>query len=128
MKYKTLHHARCFFTILGCLFFLNLTLSCESDLDSIAPTEAELQVSVSGTLSGNPRSNISVAIYHTEEDAMEEIAAIESSYTDEDGIAIFGDLEIGKRYWIRIDSILLKNIKLSKELNAGFNEFIIRIL
>ncbi|WP_108809156.1 hypothetical protein [Aquimarina spinulae] len=128
MKYKTLHCARYFFTILGYLFFLNLILSCESDLDPITLTEAELHVSVSGTLSGNPRSSISVAIYHTKNDAIEEINTIKSAHTDDDGIAIFDHLEIGKRYWIRIDSILLKNIKLSEELNAGFNEFIIRIL
>lgn len=72
MKYKTLHRARCFFTILGCLFFLNLTLSCRSDLDSLIPTEAELHVSVLETLSGNPRSGISVAVYHTKNDAIEE--------------------------------------------------------
>jgi len=101
--------------------------SCESDKSNI--TFSDLEVNVSGTLSGNPRSGLKVTVYDTEEDAMNEVNAITSSQiTDSNGYSFFQDLEPGFRYWVRVDTTLINNIKRSQQLDEGFNEMSMTIL
>lgn len=119
------------------LFKLSLLLvvifsiaSCDLD-DTVddMPKFAELEVYVSGTLSGNPRSGLKIAIYDTEEDALNEVNAVTfPQSTNSDGIAFFGNLEPGIRYWVRVDTTLINNINRSQVLSAGFNEMSMTIL
>lgn len=63
-------------------------VSCESEDANI--TFSDLEVYVSGTLSGNPRSGLIVAVYDTEEDAMNKFNAVTSTQTiNSDGFAFF---------------------------------------
>ena len=102
-------------------------ISCESDDSNI--TFADLEVYVSGTLSGNPRSGLKVVIYETEQDAIDEVNALTfNHYTDNDGFAFFQDIEPGFRYWVRVDTTLLNNINRTGLLNEGFNEMSMTIL
>ena len=101
--------------------------SCETDDSNI--TFADLEVYVSGTLSGNPRSGLKVVIYETEQDAIDEVNALTFiHYTDNDGFAFFQDIEPGFRYWVRVDTTLLNNINRTDRLNEGFNEMSMTIL
>ena len=114
------------FTILGIVLFL--TTSCEDDSEDIIQF-ADLEVYVSGTLSGNPRSGLRVAVYETEQDAMDEVNAITSSQlTDSGGFVFFQNLEPGFRYWVRVDTTLIHNINRSDVLATGFNEMSMTIL
>lgn len=90
---------------------------------------AELEVYVSGTLSGNPRSGLSVTVYDTEEDAQKEVNAVTfSEITDSDGFAFFRGLEPGFRYWVRVNTDLIRNIDRSDVLTTGLNEMSMTIL
>lgn len=114
------------FTILGIV--LLLTTSCDEDSEDILRL-ADLEVYVSGTLSGNPRSGLRVAIYETEQDAMDEVNAITSTQlTDSGGFVFFLNLEPGFRYWVRVDTTLIHNINRSQVLTTGFNEMSMTIL
>lgn len=118
------------------LFKLSLLLvvifsifSCETEDTADIISFSDLEVYVSGTLSGNPRSGLKVAIYHTEEDALNEVNAVTfPQSTNSDGIAFFGNLEPGIRYWVRVDTTLINNINRSQVLSAGFNEMSMTIL
>lgn len=122
MKSKTIHF---YFTFVCALLFV--TSSCESDDSGII--FSELEVFVSGTLSGNPRSGLKVVLYETEQDAMDEVNALTfEHFTDNDGFAFFQDLEPGFRYWVRVDTTLLHNINRSDVLDEGFNEMSMTIL
>ena len=103
--------------------------SCEEDSVDENLQFADLEVYVSGTLSGNPRSGLKVAVYDTEEDAMNEVNAVTfPQNTDSGGFAFFQGLEHGFRYWVRVDTTLLKNINRSQVLTTGFNEMSMTIL
>jgi hypothetical protein len=118
---------------------LNFALSCgllftifscevEDSLDNVFQF-ADLEVYVSGTLSGNPRSGLKLAIYDTEEDALNEVNAVTfPQSTNSDGFAFFGNLEPGFSYWVRVDTTLIHNINHSQVLTAGFNEMSMTIL
>ena len=102
-----------FYFTMVCAMVFALT-SCESD-DSVFNDFqlADLEVFVSGTLSGNPRSGLSVAIYDTEEDAMNEVNRITSSqFTDSNGNAI--EFNRGK---VWVEMVPLKNDRLDGELS-----------
>ena len=101
--------------------------SCESeDTNNLF---ADLEVYISGTLSGNPRSGLKVVLYGTEQDAIDEVNALTfEHFTDNDGFAFFHDLEPGFRYWVRVDTTLIHNINRSDQLNEGFNEMSMTIL
>jgi len=115
------------FALLGIILFT--TTSCESDVIDGEVVFSDLEVYVSGTLSGNPRSGLNVAVYETEEDAINEVNAITfHQNTDSDGYAFFQDLEPGFRYWVRVDTTLLNNINQTQRLNEGFNEMSMTIL
>ena len=114
------------FTIL--VIVILLTTSCDEDSEDILRL-ADLEVYVSGTLSGNPRSGLRVAIYETEQDAMDEVNAITSTQlTDSGGFVFFLNLEPGFRYWVRVDTTLIHNINRSQVLTTGFNEMSMTIL
>jgi len=104
-------------------------LSCESDSEDEIFQFSELEVYVSGTLSGNPRSGLKVAIYETEEDAINELNALTfPQITNSDGFANFQGLEPGYRYWVRVDTSLIHNINRSQVLTNSFNEMSMTIL
>lgn len=116
------------FILLGGLLF---TLSsCElEDADRAYGRFADLEVYVSGTLSGNPRSGLRVAVYDTENDARNEVNAVTfPEFTDGGGYAFFIDLDPGYRYWVRVDTDLIHNINRTHILERGFNEIRMTIL
>lgn len=116
------------FALLLAMLFTVSSCELEDSVDDIFQF-AELEVYVSGTLSGNPRSGLKVAIYDTEEDAINEVNAVTfSQNTDSDGFAFFQGLEPGFRYWVRVDTTLLNNINRSQVLATGFNEMSMTIL
>lgn len=122
---KRLHFKR--FNLAFIIAVLFSITSCESDDSNI--TFSDLEVYVSGTLSGNPRSGLRVTVYDTEDDAMNEVNAVTSTQiTDSDGYAFFQDLESGFRYWVRVDTTLINNINRSQQLDEGFNEMSMTIL
>lgn len=122
---KRLHFKR--FNLAFIIAVLFSITSCESDDSNI--TFSDLEVYVSGTLSGNPRSGLRVTVYDTEDDAMNEVNAVTSTQiTDSDGYAFFQDLESGFRYWVRVDTTLIHNINRSQQLDEGFNEMSMTIL
>ena len=122
---KRLHFKR--FNLAFIIAVLFSITSCELDDSNI--TFSDLEVYVSGTLSGNPRSGLRVTVYDTEDDAMNEVNAVTSTQiTDSDGYAFFQDLESGFRYWVRVDTTLIHNINRSQQLDEGFNEMSMTIL
>ena len=115
------------FTILGIV--LLITISCDEDSVDDNFQFADLEVYVSGILSGNPRSGLRVAVYETEQDAQDEVNALTSAqFTDNNGFAFFQDLEPGFRYWVRVDTTLIHNINRSEVLVTGFNDMSMTIL
>jgi len=115
-----------YFAIFGIV--LLVTTSCDENSEDIFQF-ADLEVYVSGTLSSNPRSGLKVAIYETEDDAMNEVNPITSpQITDSNGYAFFQDLEPGFRYWVRVDTTLIHNINRTNNLDEGFNEMNMTIL
>ena len=116
------------YAFLLAMLFSMTSCELEDSVDDIFQF-AELEVYVSGTLSGNPRRGLKVAVYDTEEDAINEVNAVTfSQTTDSGGFAFFQDLEPGFRYWVRVDTTLLKNINRSQVLTTGFNEMSMTIL
>ena len=100
--------------------------SCEDEDDFF---QADLKVYVSGTLSSNPRSGLRVTVYTTENDAENEVNEYTSTQiTDDDGFVFFQNLEHNVRYWVRVNSVLIKNIKRSGTLRVGLNEMSMSIL
>ena len=110
------------------VIFFSMT-SCESDSEDDIFQFADLEVYVSGTLAGNPRSGLKVVVYETEQDAMDEVNAVTfAQNTDIGGFAFFKGLEPGFRYWVRVDTTLIHNINRSDVLTTGFNEMSMTIL
>ena len=126
------YNKRLYFKRFNLVFIIAMLFSitsCDDDSVDDIFQFADLEVYVSGTLSGNPRSGLRVTVYDTEDDAMNEVNAITSSQiTDSNGYAFFQDLEPGFRYWVRVDTTLINNINRSQELNEGFNEMSMTIL
>jgi hypothetical protein len=111
------------------VFIITMLVSITSCENEDTVQFADLEVYVSGTLSGNPRSGLKVVVYYTEEDAINEVNAITfSQTTDSGGFVFFQDLEPGFRYWVRVDTTLLNNINRSQVLTTGFNEMSMTIL
>lgn len=110
------------------MLFTIYSCELEDSIDNVFQF-ADLQIYVSGTLSGNPRSGLRVAIYETEQDAIDEVnAIIANGFTDNDGLVFFLNLEPGFRYWVRVDTTLIRNIKRSQRLDGGYNEMSMTIL
>lgn len=101
-------------------------MSC--DLQEVIPV-SDLEVYVSGSLSGKPREGIKVVLYLSREDAEKEVNAITSTnFTDNYGITIFFNLEGNMRYWVRADPLLFETIRQTPNLKSGLNEFSISVL
>jgi len=126
------YNKRLYFKRFNLVFIIAMLFSitsCDDDSVDDIFQFADLEVYVSGTLSGNPRSGLRVTVYDTEDDAMNEVNAITSSQiTDSNGYSFFQDLEPGFRYWVRVDTTLINNIKRSQQLDEGFNEMSMTIL
>ena len=106
--------------ILGLVF---TTGSCEEVI-----YYSDLEVSITGTLSGNPRSDIEVTLYYSKTDATNQTNPVTSSQvTDNEGKTTFYDLEYNIKYWIRSD-VVLTYIKQTSSLRSGFNEFSFTVL
>ncbi len=128
ISYNKHLYSRLFNLVIIIAMLFSIT-SCDEDSDDDMFQFADLEVYVSGTLSGNPRSGLRVAVYETEEDAINEVNALTfSQTTDSDGFAFFQDLEAGFRYWVRVDTTLLNNINRTGHLDEGFNEISMTIL
>lgn len=116
--------------------FLNITFliailfsvtSCE--IEDTNNTSSDLEVFVSGTLSGNPRSGLRVTVYYTKSDAKNEVNAVTlTQITDNNGLVFFKNLGSRFRYWVRADTTLIHNINRTDNLNEGFNEMSMKIL
>lgn len=118
MKYKTRFSSAIFLGIL-----LMVTVSCEEVIKY-----SDLEVNVSALLSGNPREDVKVTLYYSNDDANNETNPVTSSqYTNSDGNAYFTDLEYNIRYYIRAD-VILTYIKRTEMLKEGYNNFDIRVL
>ena len=77
------------YAFLLAMLFSMTSCELEDSVDDIFDF-AELEVYVSGTLSGNPRSGLKVAVYDTEEDAINEVNAVTfPQNTDSGGFAFF---------------------------------------
>ena len=106
--------------LLAFIFLMIFLTSCEEEDDV---TWAALTVRVTGTLSGNPREDVKITLYATEDDAKNEVNPIAGpEFTNEDGEADFGALTIGKRYWIRGVKVLVY-YKQTKEMKSGWNTY-----
>ena len=116
------------FVLLGGL--IGTLSSCElEDENNPYSRFADLEVYVSGTLSGNPRSGLRVVLYDTEDDARNEVNPVTfPEFTDGGGYAFFIDLDPGYRYWVRVDTDLIHNINRTQVLERGFNEIRMTIL
>lgn len=116
------------FALLG-VFLVSLSSCTLEEVDDRYGRFSDLEVFVSGTLSGNPRSGLRVTIYDTEEDARNEVNAITfPEWTDGGGFAFFIGLDPGYRYWVRVDTDLIHNINRTPVLERGFNGIRMTIL
>jgi len=116
------------FALLGALLVTFSSCVLE-EVDDRYGRFADLEVFVSGTLSGNPRSGLRVTIYDTEEDARNEVNAVTyTEWTDGGGYAFFIGLDPGYRYWVRVDTDLIHNINRTPVLDRGFNGMRMTIL
>ena len=120
---KSLSHRLQFVTVL-LLISLVIVCSCEDEEQL-----SDLEVRVTGTLSGVPREGVNVTVYSTEEDAEKEVSSVTlSDDTDSNGKVKFINLELGSSYWIRANTLLLFSIKQTGKLKTGVNEFEITVL
>ena len=112
------------FAIFLLLISLVFVCSCEDEEQL-----SDLEVSVTGTLSGVPREGINVTVYLTEADAEDEVNPVTlDEDTDSNGIVFFSNLDTGTRYWIRANTLLLFSIRQTNKLSNGYNEFEITVL
>ena len=117
------------FKIFKVVFIIALLFSVSSCKNEDNLLQADLEVQVSGTLSGNPRSGLRVTVYTSEEDAENEVNKYTSTkITNSDGFAFFYDLEPGFRYWVRVNTVLINNINRSRILRVGLNDMRMTIL
>ncbi len=116
-----------YFLLSGLLIVLLPAMeACDVNTISEPP---ELEVSVTGTLSGKPRENIKVSVYLTEQEARDRINEItQTQISDSRGIVYFYSLTVGKRYWISADAVLSSKVKETESLKGGLNRFSITIL
>ena len=89
---------------------------------------SDIEVYVSGTLSGNPRKNINVEFYSTEEDAKTRTKLITSGQTNAEGKVSFSRLDLGTVFWIRANATASFSIKQSHALNFGPNKLDMKLL
>ncbi|MFT7442160.1 MAG: hypothetical protein ACI9Q3_000524 [Maribacter sp.] len=101
--------------------------SCELEYSTIG--SSNLEVYISGTFSGNPRSGLRVTVFGSRSDAKNEVNAVTlTQITDNNGLVFFKNLEAGFRYWVRVNTTLIHNINGTDNLDEGFNEMSMKIL
>lgn len=123
MKFGEIFLSPKIFIITALCFMLFSMTSCED-----AFTDAQLDIYITGTLSGNPRSGIEVTLYLTKSDAEDETNEVTSpQITEEDGKTLFFHLDPGIKYWVRSD-VVLTYIKQTDELRSGYNEFRFQVI
>ena len=93
------------------------------------PYSADLQVTVKGFLSGNPRQGLLVQVFATREEAEQLYYPLSPVVeTNEWGeVFIFG-LDPGEKYFLRIDGFIQTRIKRTDKLRNGTNDCVIRLL
>ena len=91
--------------------------------------EANLEVTVKGLLSGNPRPGLLVQVFYSREDASALIDPITPVLETNDWgeVFIYG-LDPGINYYIRIDALLNTSIKRLSQLRSGTNNRTVRVL
>lgn len=119
-------YIRIIFTVL-LLSALPVALSsCQEDELTIA---CDLEVYISGTLSGVPREGISVTLYLTKANADADVHPVTDTYeTDVDGLVYFLNIDSGISYWVRAETLLLHHLRQTKILQPGINEFKMTVL
>ena len=89
----------------------------------------ELEVHVTGTLSGKSRENINVGIYLSKDDAENHNDRVKPDQrTNSDGKVNFKELDSGQKYWIRAGAITNKTIRETQSLSGGSNTFSISVI
>ena len=92
-------------------------------------TNANLTITVTGTLSGNPREDIAVQLYLTRDNAEDRVNALSGIYrTNSDGQVTIGAISSGRSYCVRADATLISSYKITQVLRDGDNEFSMTIL
>ena len=90
---------------------------------------SDLEVSVQGFLTGNPRDGVLVQLFYTREDAQDLIyPASPVLTTNEFGEVYILDLEPGVQYFVRVDGLLQTVVRRSGRLRAGANKCTVRLL
>ena len=91
--------------------------------------EADLEVTVKGLLSGNPRGGVLVQVFYSRDDAKALFdPATPVLETNEWGEVFIYGLDPGFNYFVRVDGLLDTNIKRTGSLRGGTNSVIVRIL
>ena len=107
-----------------CLLLMSFFSGCFEE-----NTNANLTITVTGTLSGNPREDIAVQLYLTRDNAEDRVNAVSGIYrTNADGQATIGAISSGRSYCVRADATLISAYKVTQVLRDGDNEFNMTIL
>lgn len=90
---------------------------------------SDLEVSVNGFLSGNPREGVLVQLFYSREDAQDLVyPASPLLETNEWGEVYIYDLDPGIQYFVRVDALLTTVIRKSGRLREGPNKCSVKIL
>ncbi len=91
--------------------------------------DADLEITVKGLLSGNPRDGLIVQVFYSREDARALFDPVTPVLeTNEWGeVFIFG-LDPGINYYVRVDALLDTSIRRTGTLRSGTNSCTIRVL
>jgi len=90
---------------------------------------ANLTITVVGTLSGKPRENITVQLFNTKESAEDRVNSVTGRYTtDANGQVTITGLSSGRAYYARADAKLATSYKMTQTLRDGDNTFSMSIL
>ena len=102
---------------------LAITTSCHHE-----HFEADLVVHVKGFISGKPKVDRAVAVFETRADAEEEYYAVTPwFYTDSHGEVFIYGLDVGRKYYVRVEGLILTNIKSTNRLDEGTNFITVRL-
>ena len=116
------------FRLLGISAIFSLLLfSCNYSGGNVSPSNV-LEITVTGTFSGNPRNNLRVSLYNTEYDADNNLNSLAEAYTDASGTATFYLVSGGRRYWVRAQALLSKSVRETNRIKSGNNYFHMTIL
>ena len=120
---------RLLLTIVALTYCVSLGSCIEEELEPIDPTKAQLEVYVYGTLSLEPRDNITVSVHWTQSDAESGVNEVKPKQkTNDDGIVNFRNLDPGRRYWVRAKPLIGHSKEETRVLSVGYNRHEIDIL